>query len=180
MTQRANNRKTGNTSTVTVCSPSLPVEHDQMHRDVTFNGLDTPGHIDVQVAGFHQGLVQLSVVLPEELLNGFVQFFEGSFELFKASARKTRYLRIQQNVHKKADDLSERERIQKLQEDFDKKVCSIFDALRREGVGVREAIKKTNSALKAENYPHSTYELVICHLRAVGKLRNIGFYKKSK
>lgn len=64
---------------------------------------------------------------------------------------------------------SELQTIQK--NDFKDEVCGVFDLMIGAGMGHNEAIRKTRSALKAINYPHATYDVVIANLRASGRLR---------
>jgi hypothetical protein len=64
---------------------------------------------------------------------------------------------------------SELQMIQK--NDFKDEVCGVFDIMISTGMDHNEAIRKTRSALKAINYPHATYDVVIANLRASGRLR---------
>ena len=56
-------------------------------------------------------------------------------------------------------------------EDFKNEVCQVFDLLVGAGLDPIEAIRKTRSTLKANNYPNVTYDVVMASLRAAGKLR---------
>ena len=55
--------------------------------------------------------------------------------------------------------------------DFKDEVCCVYDLLIGSGMEPCEAIRKTRSALKAINYPHATYDVVMANLRASGRLR---------
>jgi hypothetical protein len=55
--------------------------------------------------------------------------------------------------------------------DFKDEVCGVYDLMIGTGMEPCEAIRKTRSALKAINYPHATYDVVIANLRASGRLR---------
>lgn len=55
--------------------------------------------------------------------------------------------------------------------DFKDEVCGVYDLMIETGMEHNEAIRKTRSALKAINYPHATYDVVIANLRASGRLR---------
>jgi len=55
--------------------------------------------------------------------------------------------------------------------DFKDEVCVVYDLLIDTGMEPSEAIRKTRSALKAINYPHATYDVVMANLRASGRLR---------
>jgi protein required for attachment to host cells len=55
--------------------------------------------------------------------------------------------------------------------DFKDEVCQVYDMLIDTGMELNEAIRKTRSALKAINYPFTTYDIVIAKLRASGRLR---------
>ncbi len=56
-------------------------------------------------------------------------------------------------------------------ESFKKEVCEVYDILVGAGLDPIEAIRKTRSTLKANNYPNVTYDVVMASLRAAGKLR---------
>ena len=55
--------------------------------------------------------------------------------------------------------------------DFKDEVCGVYDLMIGTGIEPCEAIRKTRSALKAINYPHATYDVVMANLRASGRLR---------
>jgi len=55
--------------------------------------------------------------------------------------------------------------------DFKDEVCGVFDLMIETGMDHNEAIRKTRSALKAINYPNTTYDKVIANLRASRRLR---------
>lgn len=55
--------------------------------------------------------------------------------------------------------------------DFKDEVCGVFDLMIETGMDHNEAIRKTRSTLRAINYPHATYDVVIANLRASGRLR---------
>ena len=85
------------------------------------------------------------------------------------------------NIMKSSEQLSGRElsRIRKIssefqliqKNDFKDEVCGVYDLMIDTGMEHNEAIRKTRSALKAINYPHATYDVVIANLRASGRLR---------
>lgn len=141
-----------------------------------FNNFDSPGQIDFQVSGYHQGMVHLSVVLPEELLKGFVHFFEGSYELFRASVRKSGYLKAQS----KTADLEEIAKREDRLLNLDQIICSSFDAFLKSGHSGRESIKLTNETLKSAGHANLTYQIVFDRLRSLGRLKKIGLYSKEK
>ena len=72
---------------------------------------------------------------------------------------------------------SELQLIQK--NDFKDEVCGVFDLMIETGIDHNEAIRKTRSALRAINYPHATYDVVIANLRASGRLRK-NFHEKMR
>ena len=154
-------------------SPSLSSFDAGYSFSSPFNTLNHPGEIDFQVEGYVKGRVRLQVDLPEELLRGFVHFFEGAYELFRTTSRRTRFLQAVENAH----DSSEQQRREDFKAEFDRKVCEVFDDLIKQGVPPVEAIKRTNQALKAENHPHASYDVVTSRLRALGRLKKIGLYK---
>lgn len=160
-------------------SPALPSvlpSFSPMEGAAVFNNFDSPGQIDFQVSGYHQGMVQLSVVLPEELLKGFVHFFEGSYELFKSSVRKSQFLKAQE----KSSDLSEIAKREDRLSSLNETICTVFDSFLKSGNSARESIRLTNESLKASGHVNLTYQIVFDNLRASGKLKKIGLYNNEK
>ncbi len=56
-------------------------------------------------------------------------------------------------------------------ESFKNEVCEVYDLMIGAGLDPIEAIRKTRSTLKANNYHNVTYDVVVASLRAAGRLR---------
>jgi hypothetical protein len=132
------------------------------------------GLLDIRVDDYKDGFVKLSAVLPEQMMNGFRGILECLHELFKFSQIKTKHLK----AIKKPVDLTELAERDKFVKDFQKMACEIFDALIKQGLPAKEAIKRTNAVMKERNYPHATYSTILDVLRAAGRLKKVGLYKK--
>ena len=65
-------------------------------------------------------------------------------------------------------------RAEQLQGEFRTLVCSTFDALIRSGCDSKEAVKRTNSALKERKHPWATHDVISHVLRQAGRFRKSG------
>jgi hypothetical protein len=65
-------------------------------------------------------------------------------------------------------------RAEQLQDEFRQLVCSTFDALTRQGCDSKEAVKRTNSALKERKHPWATHDVISHVLRQAGRFRKSG------
>jgi hypothetical protein len=61
--------------------------------------------------------------------------------------------------------------VEKRQLEFSAQVCALFDGFRSQGLDAREAVKRSNFALKEKKHPWATYEVVADVLRKAGRFR---------
>lgn len=149
--------------------PALSVDMDRLLLDVNsqFNPLRPECLLDFHVSGARNGFVYVSFALPEGMTRLFVSFLEsmaGFFRLVDIKARSA-------NAQVKAHDPAQREKVDSLHADFRQEVCEIYDGLIGQGVETKEAVKRTNSTLKARNHPWASFETVQKVLRSAGRFR---------
>ena len=132
-----------------------------------FDPLLPSSFLDVQVSGQKDGKVVLSVVLPADMIRSFVTFLESMSSLMCHADR----LEEKANRETRPVDLDELAQADQLRADFEKRVCVLFHKQLNQGHDPKEAIKRTNKALKAENHPWATYETVKSTLSSCGELR---------
>lgn len=155
---------------MTSASPTLPVvDIDRVLCDLNseFNPLHRDFLLDYHVAGVRDGYVYLSVALPEGMTRVFVSMLESMTGFFRFIDIKARSASAVAKVH----DPAQREKVEVMQKDFHKEVCEIFDGLIGQGLDVKEAVKRTNSTLKASGSPWATFETVQKVLRSEGRFR---------
>lgn len=149
--------------------PALPVDMDRLLLDVNtqFNPLRSEFLLDFHISGARDGLVYVSFALPEGMTRLFVSFLQSMAGFFRFVDIKARSA----SAIVKAHDPAEREQVEVMQKDFHKEVCEIYDGLRGQGLDMKEATKRTNSALKAKKHPWATFETVQKVLRSEGRFR---------
>jgi hypothetical protein len=125
------------------------------------------------------GPLLLSVAVPAGIARPFVAMLESMAKLMKFVDHKAKIAKEQEKARRAEVDVSEIERRKRVREKFRKDVCTLFDGFIAEGCTVPEAVKRTNSTLKAKNHPYATYNLVEAELRSSGKFRRSG-YKTRK
>jgi len=171
------NKKSNSIALFNEASPSLPglEEMDFLFCD-PYSLLHSSGKglLDIRVDDYKDGFVKLSAILPEHMMKGFTGLLEYLHELFKFSQIKTKHLK----AIKKPVDLTELAEREKFANDFQKTACEIFDGLIKQGIPAKEAIKRTNAAMKERNHPHATYSIILDVLRTAGRLKKVGLYRK--
>ncbi|MBJ6750248.1 hypothetical protein [Geomonas anaerohicana] len=135
--------------------------------NTTFNPLHRDFAFDFHVSKARDGYVFLSIALPEGMTRFFIQFLESMHGFFRHMDIKARSAA----ASRKALDPSEIAKAEARLASFRERVCSTFDFLVGQGFDVKEAVSRTNSALKAENCPWASYETVQGVLRASGRFR---------
>ena len=138
--------------------------------------VDEKNLIDIQVISYNQGYGLLSVMLPEAMIRGFVSHLEMYADLWRATQYKLKYAK----AVKKAVDPVEIEKRDKRKADYDNELFNVFDGLIKKGVSVKEAIKETRVMLKGKGYSWTDYHLVFSALSSSGRLKEAGFYGKTK
>jgi hypothetical protein len=157
-----------------VASPSLApqsmsadIDRALLQLNTMFNPLHQDFALDFHVSGAKNGYVYLSIALPEGMTRVFVQLLESMHGFFrfidiKAKTAVATRRAVDPGAIAEAEDRHKA---------FKERVCSVFDAFRGQGIDPKEAISRTNAALKAENCPWATYENVTGVLRASGRFR---------
>jgi hypothetical protein len=137
---------------------SFPVDVDRLLCDLnrSFNPLHKESVLDFRVTGSSNGYVLLSIAMPEGMTRVFVSFLESMHGFFRFVDLKARAA----SSEVKVTDPEEIKRRDLLQVEFREQVCALFDDFIRQGLSPKEAVKRTNSALKAKNHPWATYVML--------------------
>ncbi len=154
----------------TISTTTLPDRFSSYvgENSVGFNPLHRDAFLDLRVNSLRDGNVCLSVVMPDTLTRGFVTFLESMLGLMKTADQRTRSA-VRQSQPVDLEALAAKEQFKTA---FVDRVCTTFDTLTGQGMARNEAISAVNSALKAENHPWATYELIRSILSSSGRLRS--------
>lgn len=153
--------------------PSLPalfpIDFGKVAIDVNrlFNPLHTDYALDFHVSEARDGYVFLSIALPEGITRSFVSFLESMVGFFRFVDVKARAASSQFKVNSPEKIAT----VERLQADFKANVLSLYDGFTGQGLDSKEAVKRTNAALKAQNNPWATHDIVLGVVRASGRLR---------
>lgn len=134
-----------------------------------FNPLHRDCLVNYHVTAVNTHQVCMSVVLPNEMLHSFSTFLESMGGFFRVVNNKARSA----SAIVKAHDLDEIEERKQRILNFSSEACSLFDEYQSKGHNVRESVKMTNFALKAQGNPWASLYLVEKTLRAAGRLRKV-------
>ena len=150
-------------------SPALAVDIDRVLCDLnrSFNPLHQDFLLDFRVAGARDGYVYLSIALPEGMTRVFVSMLESLHGFFRFIDLKSRAAVAESKPVDPAELIKRQQEVDALKN----RICSVFDEFTDQGHPIREAIKRTNAALKAENHPWANHETVSAVLRAAKRLR---------
>jgi len=147
----------------------FPVDLDRVAYEVhrVFNPLHQDFALDYHVAEVRDGYVFLQLALPVGMTKAFVSFLESMAGFFRCLDIKAKTA----SAVEKAHSPEEVGRVNRLQDDFKKKVLDLYDGFITQCIDSKEAVKRANHALKAEKHPWATYEVVLGVVRAAGRLR---------
>jgi hypothetical protein len=134
----------------------------------TFDPLHDDFDLDFRVQRVQNGHVVLSIAMPEGLLRGFVPLLQSLHGFFRFADLKSRIAKFEEQPISPAE-IEERRAVQ---DGFRNEVCATFDALIGQGLERKEAVKRTNQALKANNHPWASHATVTDILRAAGRFRS--------
>lgn len=123
---------------------------------------------------YKDGIVELSMSMPEGLLKSYVTLLESLQGLFKFMVVKTKYAR----ASVKAVDPVQIANNKAFKDSYNKEVLKAYDGFIKAGHPINKAISLSNSALKAQQHPWATYDQVFQTLRQNGRLK--GFKQGSK
>ena len=151
-------------------SPALPaVDVRRLVGDIsrTFNPLARDFELDTHVEQLPGGMVQVSVVLPQGMTRAFVALLESLTGFVRLVDHKSRCSAAEVKVI----DPDEVENRRQAHETYRSQVCALFDGFTAEGCDRKEAVSRTNQAMKAKGHPWATLDLVSLTLRDAGRLR---------
>lgn len=142
-----------------------------------FDPLRSEHLVDFQVSQVKDGYVFLTVALPEGITRPFIAMLDSMTHFMRFLDHKTKIAKAEAKAT--TVDVKETERRNLAHDLFNKKVCKLYDGFIESGHSVPEAIKFTNSTLKAKKEPWASYTIVESVLRAQGRFRGTE-YKKGK
>lgn len=159
------------------CQPSrtagglaaLDINMDSMLCNLTsaFNPLHRDCLLDYHVHAVNSGQVCMSVVMSNEMLRSFSQLLESMGGFFRIVNNKAR----SSSAHIKAHDLGELEKLAQFKDAFRSEVCSLLDGFISQGHISKDAVKRTNFAMKAKKHPWANFYLIEKEIRSTGRLR---------
>lgn len=157
--------------------PDIDIKRLVFNANTIFNPLHQESLFDCQAVAVHDGRVLLNIALPCEMSRFFVALLESMIGFFRVMDRKSQVASSNSRwIDPKAVEARE-----KVRKDFINTACSLFDGFVAEGLSMNDAVKRTNSALKAQKHPWATsYGVVSSTLRAEGKLRKTKRVKPGK
>ncbi len=152
----------------TLPSP-FPIDYGKVAHDVhrLLNPLHTDFALDYHVSEVRDGYVFLSFALPEGMTRTFVAFLESMAVFFRFVDVKARAASSQVKIHS-SEKITTSERLQAA---FRDEVLSLYDGFIGQGLDPKDALKRTNSALKSQNNPWATYDIVQGVVRSSGRFR---------
>jgi hypothetical protein len=155
--------------------PGLNVNMDTLLYNISssFNPLHRDCLIDYHVKAVNPSQVCMSVVMPNEMLQSFSILMESLGGFFRVVNIKSRSSRASLKAHD-LDEISDRDERIRL---FRSEVCTLFEGFINQGCDKNEAIKRTNSSLKAQSNPWASWQVVENVLRSEGCLRKSGHMK---
>jgi len=158
---------------VAATGPALPdfalnVGHLTFDLCQSFNPLSPSCVLDYRVEPGRDGLVVVSVTMPQAFLRGYVVLLQSLTGFFRAvdvraSAERARV---------RAAEPERAAEAHRQREAFSVMACACFDAAIAEGLPQNEAIKAANARLKARKHPWATYAVVLQTLREAGRLKS--------
>ena len=132
-----------------------------------FNPMGRESLVDVEVVETREGMVCLSVVVPEGMTRAFVGLLDSLSGLVRFVDHKVGISKAHSAAVDPVAVLERREAV----EEHRRKVCEIFDRFAALGLDRKEAVKRTAAALRAQHDPWSAFHLVEKLLRDSGRLR---------
>lgn len=137
----------------------------------SFNPLSKDFMFDLEVSEIRDGYVVLSLALPEGMTRVFVSMLESMSGLFRFMDHKIKVAASVQKSQQRTIDPAIRDHARDQQEDFKKQACDLYDGFIAAGHSSAEALKLSNSALKAKNHPWASYDVIKSLIRSTGRFR---------
>lgn len=150
--------------------PSLPafdLERVTHELSTSFNPLHTEFRLSYQVIESRDGFNLVTLALPDGMTRAFITFLESMALVFRSIDVKSKSAQAQAKIHD-PEEIGKREQNHA---EFVQVVCSLFDQFTSQGCTVNEAVKRTNSTLKAQSHPWACYDTVLNVLRKERRFR---------
>ncbi len=114
-------------------------------------------------------MVQVTLTMPYGLLKSFSQLMESLQGFFKHVSYKT-------TLEKRKADYVEPAEVQKREyrvKEFEKEALRLYDALVALGETPKKAVSGANKALKDEEWPWASYDIVLGIVRKAGRFKGV-------
>jgi hypothetical protein len=139
---------------------SLSTEFNPLHRDFC---------LSYQVIESKGGYTLVSFALPDGMTRAFIQLLESMGGFLRSVDIKSKAVKAVSKVY---DPVAIQER-EKVHAAFTEKVCALYDGFIKGGSTSSEAIRLSNSSLKAIEHPWATHGIVSSVLRKQGRFRRV-------
>lgn len=146
--------------------PSLP-GFRLLHTGNAFDLLHDGCMVDYRITGSNESHVFLAIALPHGTQRHFVHLLESLAGFFHILDGKER----SQLAQVKARSPEQDQEAEKNLAERTAEVCTLFDNFTSQGLTRNDAVKLTNSTLKASGKVWSTHEVVSWLLRKAGRFR---------
>jgi hypothetical protein len=160
-----------NTVMQAVRPPKLDIGPIIFDTHTSFNPLSKDFMFDFEVSEIRDGYVVLSLALPEGMVRVFAAMLESMSGLFKFMDRKVKIAATVEKSRQRTIDPAIKAFNDKARQDFKDKVGSLYNGFLDQGHTSAEAVKLTNSTLKAKNHPWAGYEMVKSVLSSTGQFK---------
>lgn len=146
---------------------SVDIERVIYDLNRTFNPLHRDQIFQFRVLGVRDGYAFVTFALPVGMTRAFTSLLESLYGLFRFVDFKAKCQAREDQPLSPAEVFDTLER----QELFRNDVLRIFDELVSQGVEVKEAVKRTNRAMKEQKHPWATHDLVSRVLSSSGRFK---------
>jgi len=150
--------------------PSLPAfdfERVTHELSTSFNPLHSDYCLAYQVIESRDGFNLVTLALPDGMTRSFITFLESMALVFRSIEVKSLSAKAQAKIHD-PEEIGKRDQNHA---EFVQVVCTLFDQFTSQGCTVNEAVKRTNSTLKAQSHPWACYDTVLNVLRKERRFR---------
>ena len=121
-------------------------------------------HDSLKITPLEDNLVQVTVVLPADLLIHYVRVLDSLTGFVKTLESKTKLHRLKESNSHIVEEQNRRSK-----EQYYARIVNLFDQYTSQGLNRYSAIKQIGADLRKENHPWSSPDLVRISLVAAGR-----------
>lgn len=133
----------------------------------SFNPLQDECLLDFQVVDIQGERAFVLFEMPVGMTRAFVTMLDSLQGFFRLVDYRSKLMAMDI----KLKDPAEEQRVEEQKDDFAKSVSDLFMTLIDRGVDSKEAVKRTNQALKEQGHPWASYDVIRSTLSSSGCLR---------